>query len=115
MKLDLRINGKEVIVGEEVTESGMIEIDVKLRHVDEPFMMYVVRDGIVEKVESTYDADYRTLSMNVKMPWSADGYHWLRIGAENGKHDCVLYTNPIYCGSKEHAYHTFQEAGNGLF
>ena len=115
MKLDLRINGKEVIVGEEVTESGMIEIDVKLRHVDEPFMMYVVRDGIVEKVESTYDADYLTLSMNVKMPWSADGYHWLRIGAENGKHDCVLYTNPIYCGSKEHAYHTFQEAGNGLF
>ena len=114
INFDMRLNDKCILPGDEITEEGNLYVTFHPENVREKITFFVVKDGVKEDIDYDVDLDHRNASITYQTNWKRDTYHWLRFGAENQNGDCVLYTNPVYSGEKEHQLHTFGDAANEI-
>lgn len=114
INFDMRLNDKCILPGDEITEEGNLYVTFHLENVREKITFFVVKDGVKEDIDYDVDLDHRNASITYQTNWKRDTYHWLRFGAENQNGECVLYTNPVYSGEKEHQLHTFGDAANEI-
>lgn len=113
-RLNMSINEKEILPGDEIHNSGMFRAAFYLRNVREPIHFFVMKDGTREDLHCDFDLDRRIASVSYVADWNMDGYHWMRFGAENKNGDCIFYTNPVYSGEKEHEFYSFGDVVNAI-